>query len=84
MLKDVVCDLCGQSCRDEHDFNYHYATLTATWGYGSGKDGETWEAHICEKCVDSLPFVAKIRRREYMLMTGKGMGEWTTGEAKVG
>ena len=65
-ILEATCDICGADCmiplydksdgdRDEHDINktFEGMTLNATWGYYSdGKDGEIWEACVCEKCVD--------------------------------
>lgn len=66
-LTDILCDLCGNTCRDSMGINYEYATLKATWGYNSNKDCQHHEAHICEKCYDNLPLVkeGKVRRFEY-------------------
>lgn len=50
-IVDVRCDSCGNSCR-KGDYGYEYLTLKTNWGYASKKDLETWEAHLCEKCVD--------------------------------
>lgn len=50
-ITDVRCDSCGNSCR-KGDYGYEYLTLKTNWGYASKKDLETWEAHLCEKCVD--------------------------------
>lgn len=64
-ILEATCDICGNDCmkpifdksdgdRDEHDIqkSFEGMTLNATWGYSSDKDGEVWEACICEKCVD--------------------------------
>jgi hypothetical protein len=33
--------------------------LSASWGYYSNKDMESWKAHLCEKCVDErLGFIS--------------------------
>lgn len=50
---DIVCDVCGASCRTPLD-DYEYATLTATWGYHSRKDGETENLDLCEDCFDDV------------------------------
>jgi hypothetical protein len=49
---DITCDICMESCRDSIDMNHEHLTIKGNWGYGSDKDGETWEAHVCEKCSD--------------------------------
>jgi predicted aldo/keto reductase-like oxidoreductase len=63
-LVDVTCDICGKSC-DVAAFpgqkSFEYATLSASWGYGSNKDGDTHECIICTHCFDKLPFRDKIR-----------------------
>lgn len=51
MLKDMVCDFCGESCRDKIDLNFEFSTLYAFWGYGSEHDDEILEKHFCEKCT---------------------------------
>lgn len=51
---DIICDKCGKSCIDDSGMNYEYATIKVCWGYGSKKDTERHEAHICEKCYDGL------------------------------
>jgi hypothetical protein len=48
---DVICDVCGVSCRTPLD-DYEYATLNATWGYHSRKDGQTDSLDLCENCFD--------------------------------
>ena len=63
VITDIICDSCGESCcvmniGDATTPNFEYMTLKANWGYGSKKDLEKWEAHICEKCVDEkLSFI---------------------------
>ena len=64
---EAICDICGADCmkelyrpmtsdgdRDDHDIakEFEGMELKATWGYSSSKDGEVWEAVVCEKCVD--------------------------------
>lgn len=51
VVKDVICDCCGNSCRDKEGFNYEYATFHASWGYGSTNDLDNWESHLCEVCA---------------------------------
>lgn len=52
--KDVICDKCGQSCRDKHGMNFEFATIKAYWGFYTSKDCEKHEAQICEACYDGL------------------------------
>ena len=35
-LDEVLCDICGKSCKKTCD--NEFASLTATWGYDSKKD----------------------------------------------
>ena len=51
LVKDIVCDCCGNSCRDTADMNYEYAIFHADWGYGSSNDLSEWESHLCEACA---------------------------------
>jgi len=66
-IVEATCDVCGADCmkeifspkqsdgdRDEHDIEKQFEgmELTALWGYASDKDGEYWEACMCEQCVD--------------------------------
>lgn len=65
-IVDIVCDVCGRSCmvdeftidnesRPDHGETarvFEYMKLSADWGYHTAKDGEKWEASICESCVD--------------------------------
>jgi hypothetical protein len=76
---EATCDICGADCmiplfrpmksdgdRDEHDINKEFEgmELTATWGYVSHKDGESWEACVCEKCVDEhlSPLISFVKK----------------------
>lgn len=68
IIVEATCDICGADCmkdlfhgiksqgdRDEHDIEKEFEgmELTASWGYFSkNKDGEYWEACVCEDCVD--------------------------------
>lgn len=58
--EDIVCDKCGQSCRDKMNMNFEFVQLVAYWGYGSGKDTEKHEAEVCEKCYDAFWLQAHI------------------------
>lgn len=72
IITDILCDCCGKSCKvlegniqnelredDGHPFYvFEYLKLEAYWGYHSKKDGDHWEAHLCESCVDEkLSFI---------------------------
>ena len=54
VVKDIICDFCGESCRDCCGINYEYSTLSASWGYCSHKDYTSWEYHFCEGCSDKI------------------------------
>lgn len=67
---DVICDSCGKSCKvflgeNKKHFNFEYMRLSARWGYGSDKDLEVWEAHICEKCVDTKFTKITFKKEHY-------------------
>lgn len=63
-VSDIVCDSCGKSCRGRYD--YEYMTIYNHWAYGSKKDGEYWEAHICESCVDDKLGFIKFNKMDYL------------------
>lgn len=63
----ATCDICGDDCMKEvfapndHDGDsedceinktFEGLRLEATWGFASKKDGEKWEAIVCENCAD--------------------------------
>jgi hypothetical protein len=56
VIEDITCDICGKSCNcnPPDSYSYEYATLDASWGYHSHKDGRSDEAHICESCYDKI------------------------------
>jgi len=67
VVTDISCDCCGASCKvgegTDYDgnqvYSFEYMELSASWGYYSGKDMESWKAHLCEKCVDErLGFIS--------------------------
>jgi hypothetical protein len=47
IIKDVLCNKCGISCKE-------FSSLMAHWGYGSTRDGEVHEAHLCETCWEEI------------------------------
>lgn len=79
--KEIVkatCDVCGEDCMkdiftpyspegDDSDKEFEGMELKAVWGFASGKDGELWDAVICEKCVDKhlVPLI-KFMKRPYL------------------
>ncbi len=52
-----------------HEYNAknvsEFLTIKGDWGYFSKKDGERWEAHICEKCVDEKLSFIKFNKTDY-------------------
>lgn len=60
---DVICNCCGRSVVVERSHGRgalveavwsEKATLSADWGYNSSRDGETWQADLCEECADKV------------------------------
>ena len=79
--KEIVkatCDICGEDCMkdmftpyspegDDSDKEFEGMELNAVWGFASGKDGEIWNAVICEKCVDKhLTPLIKFMKTPYL------------------
>lgn len=56
--KDITCDRCKKSTAiligNPDIYNFSYATLEARWPYGSPKDAEHHQLHLCEPCYDWL------------------------------
>ncbi len=58
----IFCDICGEDCRKEGDYDSEWAELKATWGYDSRKDGDEYHIDLCEKCFDrTIAFLKEIR-----------------------
>ena len=76
VIVDIICDRCKKSCKLSDSLgNISYAELNAKWPYGSYKDTEHHQLHLCEKCYDWLRKLLKRRRvsvrvSEYDLMDG--------------
>lgn len=63
-IVEATCDICGGDCmkdfylsEGDHDDRdnikeFEGMKLKADWGFMSNKDGEEWEAIVCEECVD--------------------------------
>jgi hypothetical protein len=47
---DVICDRCQKSTTYEEECGPDYATLDAHWGFGSSRDGDKVELHLCDTC----------------------------------
>lgn len=58
-IKDILCNKCGKSCKGEYDFENLEAN--SSWGYGSNRDGEVWQFHLCEKCSVKLYNTFKVK-----------------------
>jgi hypothetical protein len=67
VLVDICCDICDKSCKHKHiigaeefapgiteEQDCEYATVSATWGYFSRKDGESYHIDLCEDCFDKV------------------------------
>jgi len=56
VLVRTFCNSCGIIVEPNpcSDISSHIAVIFATWGYGSGKDGEDHTLHICELCYDKF------------------------------
>jgi len=68
-VDDVICDVCGDSCRKDcsHMLNDHgeYATLEAIWGYCSRRDGDDYKCDMCENCFEKvLAFIDSLKSRQ--------------------
>lgn len=56
---DILCNKCGVSCLKHKGKNHNLdsfecASIIASWGYESHKDGARTNAHLCEDCLDEL------------------------------
>lgn len=59
VLSDVVCDVCGRSCKKEQSIES--GTLDGEWGYYSHKDGQWICCDMCEACFDKvLAFIESL------------------------
>lgn len=45
----VICDVCGKTCTNDF-YEKEYATVEASWGYGSKQDGSKFDIQLCENC----------------------------------
>lgn len=77
LIDDVICNKCGKSCRDETTGLIEAVPLSMTWGYGSSKDGEGHESHVCEHCYDEIIAGFKIppEVHEHLLLGGCRCGK---------
>jgi hypothetical protein len=60
---DILCNRCGKSIVVERSKSKgalvealwdEKAKLSANWGYNSSRDGEQWNADLCEDCADKV------------------------------
>ena len=71
----ATCDICGEDCMkdlfspskfdgDDSEKEFEGMELKAIWGFTSKKDGEVWDAIICENCVDEhlVPLINFIKK----------------------
>jgi len=67
-LDDVLCDICGISCKkliDIENYNIENASLFARWGYGSKMDGLCYEIDLCEQCFSkTIEYLKTIKTIE--------------------
>lgn len=63
-VEDTVrCDICDYNCT-KNQYSSEYATLEASWGYGSQKDGIKYDVQLCESCFDNiLNHIRKQRKK---------------------
>ncbi len=59
-IEDIICNKCGNSCKNERTGFIEAVPFVMIWGYGSGKDGEGHKSHLCETCYDSIVAEFKI------------------------
>ena len=65
VLDEIFCDVCGGNCSfTELCKEHEYATLEASWGYFSNKDGFEYEVHLCEHCFDIVLGNLKHQRQK--------------------
>ena len=73
VVDDIVCDICGSSVIPnafrQHSDNVNdfcaYAKLTASFGYGSARDGEEQNFDFCEACFDAILTKVNDLKREH-------------------
>ncbi len=60
VVRAVTCNKCGELCKDLIPGQFEFAALTTNWGYGSSRDGESEESHLCESCYSAVVSGFKI------------------------
>ncbi|EKG0013005.1 hypothetical protein ACT7PP_003087 [Vibrio cholerae] len=72
VIKDIQCDVCGDSTSGNDSHSPQYGALQANWGYGSKHDGEVYEVHLCELCFFQALADLKQHRRSHMMFAEDG------------
>ena len=54
VTEDILCDTCGKSTKDISGMSFEHSLLIAHWGYGSKRDGTSWEFYLCENCSEQV------------------------------
>ena len=55
IVKKVICNQCGKEIKiDDSTAPAEWLAVDKSWGYFSGKDGETHSFDLCEVCYDKL------------------------------
>ena len=66
-LKQVICNCCGKTLKlNEQMLLEGVCTVRISWGYFSGKDGETHSFDLCEACYDRITgeFAVPVEKKE--------------------
>ena len=61
VVRVVLCNKCGKACPQFVPGQFEFATLATDWGYGSKRDGEREESHLCESCYVKVVSCFKIK-----------------------
>ncbi|CUS47665.1 MAG: hypothetical protein HLUCCO02_08980 [Idiomarinaceae bacterium HL-53] len=70
VVEDIICDICGESVipseikkhiKNANNFS-DYAKLTASFGYGSKRDGGIFNFDFCEPCFEVIE--TKVRESQ--------------------
>jgi hypothetical protein len=69
VLDDVLCDVCGASCKNDCASILdgaslaEYATLEGAWGYCSRQDGNRYLCEMCEVCFEKVSaYIESIKK----------------------
>lgn len=66
-LEQVICNCCGKKLKQKGQMVQEgYCPVKVSWGYFSGKDGETDCFDLCEECYDRITgqFALPVERQE--------------------